>query len=402
MDAMKKMVKARAGLILDQRFFGALALKLKLQEDEKAETMWTDGVTIGFNPDWVNNLTMEETKGVICHEVMHCSLGHNTRRNGRDAEDWNIAADYSVDPIIINANMVLPGGGHVSAELKDKSTEENYVLIHGRKKENKGQDSSSNGQQGNKQGNEPNKGNGSGKKENQNGCGEVRDLPGKDGNKATKEEQAQHQQDWQIATVQAAKIAEGCGTLPGNIKELVKEMMEPKVPWTEVLQRFVEQVQHNDYTYTRTNPRYAAMGMILPTLYNKELPPIDIWIDTSGSISNEDKKQFVGEINDIRSHYNTTIRVIFCDTDVRGTIEIKPEDNFVELETKGGGGTRFSPAIAWSMKQEDLPVCGIYLTDMDCEDFGKEPEFPVLWIQVKGKKKLAPFGEVVHMNPKQF
>jgi predicted metal-dependent peptidase len=373
MDAMRKMIKARAALILDQRFFGALALKLKLQEDETAETMWTDGITIGFNPTWVNELTMDEVKGTICHEVMHCSLGHNIRRNGRDTEDWNIAADYAVDPIIINANMVLPQGGHISAELKDKSTEENYTLIHGKKKQ-----------------------------ENPNGCGEVRDLPGKDGNKPTEAEKQQHQQDWQIATAQAAKIAEGCGSLPGNVAELVKEMLEPKVPWTEVLQRFVEQVQHNDYTYARTNPRYAAMGMILPTLYNKELPPIDIWIDTSGSISNQDKKQFVGEINDIRSHYNTTIRVIFCDTDVRGTFEIKPENNFVELETKGGGGTRFSPAIAWSMKQEDLPICGIYLTDMDCEDFGKKPDFPVLWIQVKGKKKLPLFGELVHMNPKHY
>lgn len=408
-NAMEKMVKARTALIIDQRFFGSLALRLQLKEDPTAKTMWIDGVTIGFNPEWTESLTMDELKGVVCHEVMHVVLGHHLRRNGRDMDDWNDAADYATDPIILSAGLKLPEGGHVAAEFKEQSAETIYSTIHGRKqKPNPGQNSpnpSQGGQQapsqGNGQGNPPQSGKSPSKP---NPTGEVRDYPGVDGVKPTEADKQQQEQNWQIAAASAAQTAEGCGQMPGSLKTVVTQMLEPKVPWKEVLQRFVDQVSHNDYSYARTNSRYAAFGIIMPSLYNKELPPIDVWIDTSGSISNEDKKQFVGEINDIRSHYRTTIRIVYCDTDVRHVEIIEPDMPFDKMEDYGGGGTRFAPAITWSNEQEDHPCCGIYLTDMDCSDHGKEPDFPVLWIDTRGSSytPIPPFGEKVVMNPRRF
>lgn len=402
--AMQKMVKARAALILDQRFFGSLALKLQLKEDPTCDLMWTDGVSIGFNPEMVMQNSMDVVKGVICHEVFHCASNHHTRRNGRDASDWNVATDYTINHILVENGMKIHDGMLLDPNLKNKSADEIYNMVHGKKKEQQNggqgsQGSSTQQQQGQQQG----KGQGKGQqsKADPGGCGEVRDFPGETGT-ATEQELQQQDQEWKIAVAQAANQAKACGQLPGNLQELIKEMLEPQVPWREALQRFVEQISRNDYTYTRPNPRYIGFGVVLPSLHNKELPPIDIWVDTSGSVSTEEKKQFAGEINDIRSHYNTTIRVIFCDTKVNGVTIINPEDDFIELDCKGGGGTKFSPAIAWSMQQEEHPACGIYLTDMDCYDFGPEPEFPVLWIQTQGMKKTAPFGEVIRMQEKVY
>jgi VWA-like protein DUF2201 len=42
-------------------------------------------------------------------------------------------------------------------------------------------------------------------------------------------------------------------------------------------------------------------------------------------------------------------------------------------------------------------VCVIVLTDLECDDFGDDPGYPVLWVSVREGK--APFGEVVLMNP---
>lgn len=414
--AMKKMIKARAALILDQRFYGHLALKLNLVENLNTRRMSTDGISLNFNPNFVENISMDNCKTIICEEVMHCSFQHHTRRGNRLHEDWNRACDYVINIILKDSGFKLEKDSLYDPSFKDKSVDEVYHILQGRKpKQQQGggsgnsqgqnqQQESPNNSQGDQQNQQQGQGKGkadkpsTGQSSDPGGCGEVQDFPGETG-EATESELQQQAQEWKIATAAAASQAASCGQLPGSLKEVIEDMLATKVPWREVLQRFVEQVSRNDYTYTRTNPRYATFGIVMPSLYNKELPPIDVWIDTSGSISNKDLQQFVSEINDIRGHYRTTIRIIQCDTDVRFTSVIEPDDEFIKLELHGRGGTAFSPAIAWSMKQEELPCCGIYLTDMDCSNFGKEPDFPVLWVQTEGRRAVkVPFGEVILMT----
>ena len=139
-------------------------------------------------------------------------------------------------------------------------------------------------------------------------------------------------------------------------------------------------------------------GFILPSLFNHEMPPLDIYVDTSGSVNQEDLKQFASEIDDILTQYNTTARVIYCDTRVTHVEVFTSENRPVKLNAKGGGGTDFAPAIAWSMKQEDLPCCGVYLTDLECSSFGDEPDFPVLWIATENTRRTVPWGELVKMH----
>lgn len=416
--AMQKMIKCRTALVIDQRFFGSLASRLELKEDTTCGTMWVDGISLGFNPEWVVRLSMNNTKGVIVHEVFHCIAGHHIRRNGRDFDDWNEACDYTTNAMVLDAGFTLPEGMLFNSSYKNKGTENVYTMIQAGKskkedsagndgKQDKkegpksaGTDQTANGQGDDKGNNSNGPESGSAKSESKNHIGEVRDCP----NATTTPEKDQIQKEWQIAIAEAAQASQGCGQMEGNLKEVVKDMLSPKVEWQEVLQRFVDMAAKNDYSYKRINPMYAQSGILLPSLYNKELPPIDVWIDTSGSISTEDKKQFVGEINDIRQHYQTTIRIVYCDTKVRHTETIEAGDDFTELNCHGGGGTRFQPAIDWSMKQDELPCVGIYLTDMDCHEKLTEPEFPVLWIDTRssGYGMKPKFGEVVKMTPRRW
>lgn len=45
-----RISKQRSALVLDQPFFGALALRLKVLEDPACRTFWVDGETLGYNP----------------------------------------------------------------------------------------------------------------------------------------------------------------------------------------------------------------------------------------------------------------------------------------------------------------------------------------------------------------
>lgn len=104
LTAKKKVIAARAGLILDAPFFGNLALRLNVKEDLSCKTAWTDSISLGFNPEFIDGLTLDETKGLVAHEVSHCMFSHHTRRNGRNVRKWNEAGDY-----VINLELIAAG-----------------------------------------------------------------------------------------------------------------------------------------------------------------------------------------------------------------------------------------------------------------------------------------------------
>lgn len=405
MTAMEKMQKARAALVLDQPFFGSLALKTKLIEDPmeyiqppEQRTMYTDGVSIGFCPTFVNALPMEQLKGVLCHEVMHLANGHQCRRQDRENSRWNIAADFSINHLIKAAGMVLPPDHLDNAAFHNLEAEAIYNQLP----------QSQGGGQGQGKGNGAGGDKGQAGKPAQNSnlgdpgkCGEVRDLPGKDGQPASEADKAQNAQDWKVATQQAAQAAKMAGKLPGALARYVDELLEPVVDWREALRQFVDRVARNDYTWARPNARYFSRGLILPSLYNKEIPPLVVAVDTSGSITKKDLQQFASEIDDILDQYPTTLTVVYCDTKVQASEEFTAETRPVRLHAKGGGGTKFSPVWKWIEENAaETPAAIIYLTDLCCSDYGNEPAPPVLWVNTGGYKAAPPpFGEVVRLRP---
>src|SRR4051794_29594414 len=66
-----RISKQRTALVLDQPFFGALALRLRVIEDPSCKTFWTNGEVLGYNPAYLAGLNDLETRGVLAHEVLH-------------------------------------------------------------------------------------------------------------------------------------------------------------------------------------------------------------------------------------------------------------------------------------------------------------------------------------------
>ena len=121
-----------------------------------------------------------------------------------------------------------------------------------------------------------------------------------------------------------------------------------------------------------------------------------IGVDTSGSIGDEELKQFAGEITAISDQAKPeAIYVVYCDAEVNGTQEFGPSEPVV-LEPKGGGGTDFRPVFQWVEANSLSPLCLIYLTDLYCYDYPSPPSYPVLW--VTDSRRIAPFGETVKIT----
>ena len=92
--ASVRIQKARTALLLDHPFFGTLLFRLKGVECRSIPTMATDGVSLYYNPEFVDTLTTATLAGVLAHEVLHPALQHHLRRSKRDphSEHWRSAA----------------------------------------------------------------------------------------------------------------------------------------------------------------------------------------------------------------------------------------------------------------------------------------------------------------------
>jgi predicted metal-dependent peptidase len=102
-----RIQRARTALLLDHPFFGTLLFRLKGRETLAVETMATDGISLFYNPRFVDTLTAAELCGVLAHEVLHPGLQHHVRRGNRSPVRWNMACDYAINPLVVDAGLSL-------------------------------------------------------------------------------------------------------------------------------------------------------------------------------------------------------------------------------------------------------------------------------------------------------
>jgi len=178
----------------------------------------------------------------ICIQTLRLAAQHHCRRGERNQGTWDRAGEFTVTPILKNAKndkgqdiFSLPKDALYSQQYENKEAEAIYKMLKEIEDQNQPPQNQPQQQPGPGQGSGKGKGKGKPQPGNDPGQGppqpdpaggEVRDLPGKDGQAATEAEKEQGRQDWKIATQQAAKIAKSCGKLPGELLRLVDDILE--------------------------------------------------------------------------------------------------------------------------------------------------------------------------------
>ncbi len=386
--ASDKLSKARAGLILQSPFYASIALRLPLVADPSCQTAWTDGVSLGYNPAFIDGLTIDQCKGLLVHEVLHVANMHHLRRGARELELWNVSTDLAVNPIARSAGYNLPDGLLEDPQFADCSAESIYGVLSNQPGKDQGQE------QG--QGDDQGDGQGQGQDPASSGNmapGEVRDLPaGMDKDQAA--------QDTKVMVQQAAAMAKKMGSLPGDLARMVDQIVNPVLPWREVLQRFLTEHAKDDYTWTRPNKRFLHQGLYLPSLDNPALGDLVLMVDTSCSIDDAALARMVSEFDGILAAYETTLHVVYVDTQVQGSEVITRYDRPDKLSAPGGGGTNFRPGFDWIEEQGIEPAAIVYFTDGECNRFPDPVDKPLLWVLTQEDRDFNPpcGGEVVFMG----
>lgn len=372
MDINPKVKKAVRNLVFREFFLGAMALGMPVSRKDEIKTMATDGANMYYCDEFVNKLTQAEVTGVTAHEVLHKFFKHHLRKGHRDHMLWNIACDLAINPLLKDMGFTLPNDALHIEEYKGMSAEEIFDKMQK---------------------------DGRVKKISVCAWGGVEEPKNEDGSAKSKAEldAVGREDDIQIQGAYASAKAQG--HVPQFVEQWMTEFRDPKLDYKERLPFYVSGGRApSDYTMKRFNRKmYGLHGMILPTLQDIHAGTVAIFIDTSGSVSDEELKQFLGEVDACHKQCRPEeLIVVQCDADVSQVDRFYPEDDIVAVKVKGRGGTSFIPPFKWLEREGIEPDTVIYLTDLCCDSFPNEPSYPVLWVSTR--KGTAPFGEIVYID----
>jgi len=402
-DVFDRIIVARVGLLLRHPFFGNMATRLRIKAaDEWLPTAAVDGRNLYFNTQFFNAMSNKEIEFVIAHEILHCVFDHLGRREDRDPILHNIASDYIVNnllvrdrigekPKIVDCYQDFKYDGWTSEEVYDelfKEAEKNgKELIEALGElldehlDAEGDSSDDNDANGN----------------------------GPDGNvskkkpKYSKEDLKKIKDEIKEGMMQAAQAA-GAGNTPGEVARMIKELTEPKMNWRELLRQQIQSTIRNDYTFSRPSRKGWHSGAILPGMNYMDTIDIAIALDMSGSIGDDQAKDFLGEIKGIMDQFKDYKIKLWCfDTEVYNEQDFSADggDDLLDYEIFGGGGTNFDTNWVYMKENDITPKKFIMFTDgYPWGSWGDESYCDTVFlIHSNADKKLqAPFGLTAHYD----
>lgn len=413
MDAKDRIIRARIKLQETEPYYGYLVLNLKpKKEEKKVPTMGVDGKgNLYYNPSFVEDITQKEVKGVLTHEVLHCSFQHPGRRGNRNPEIWGIAVDIVVNNLLEQENGIeLPEGGIIPRndkielgqgitidKISEKSSEEIFDELYSKMPNKKCskcngtgkcQKCDGSGKQDDGNGGKEKCDNcdGSGKCPNCSGTG--KELEGKklpkgfdkhiqnEDSEEVKGQKGEGQEgegqggekDWEELMNNAMVIAENQkeqGNLPAGLKRRIKEVKGTKENWKQILYRYISRNIPNDFSYQRPSKRSRAMGVFMPKTKKENLDVV-VGVDTSGSISEKELKNFVAQILRINNSFqNVNITVLVLDYDIQNVVKLQGSQKQIlkDLKLKGGGGTDMRKVTEWIEENKKRTQVCVVLTD---------------------------------------
>lgn len=349
----------------DSAFFTTLCFSLKHRFDEDAGTAYTDGLEVVYAPKFFMSLSPAEQLFLMLHETLHVALLHTVVfEAGLNADRANIAQDHVINLMLIEAGFKMPACGYADPQYTGMHWRQVYDLLP-------------------------------------TSCGKpmMADVrPGKPGDGAAKakaEALTREVQDILVrAAIQSKAAGDKPGTIPGDIQIFLNGLLNPKLPWNKLLQKYLRVFDKSDYTFRRPNRRFFPEWH-MPTLHGEKLMDLAIAVDISGSVSDADFHTFVSEIASIfRMMKPGKITLLQFDTQIKSVDQLKNLGDLLKTKFAGRGGTAIEPVLAWA--KENKPELLMVFTDGEFRFHQPHTNTEIVWLIHNNKQFNPPFGKTIH------
>ncbi len=379
-------------------FLSSLYCSLTQQWDDSIPTACVDSrMRLRINADWFGTLSPRMRETLIAHELWHIALLHvdEVRAAGRCPDKWNEACDHAINLMLLEHGFTFdkypvghPRAGEIiglaDARFTGMTAEEIYEILEAEGGPPMdlpfGKDFEV-GSPGDAAGDS---------------TGEGKGAPGN----PTPMTDAQRAQ-LTSAVVRAATLSQmsgrEAGALPGQLATLIDELLNPRLPWEQLLRRWLSERSSFGSTWRRPSRRYGDIYM--PGRAGQEgLAHLRWYLDCSGSVTDEQLKVYNSEVAGAKSTHNPELMTVSSfDTELRDTWVFTEDQDLMGLEFHGRGGTCLLDVMKDIRKHK--PSAAIIISDLECH-IPPSPGIPILWICVDNPKRTVPYGHIVHLDSK--
>jgi len=394
MTYQDKLTKAKAKLMLEHPYFGTVASSLALEKNNEILTFTSDGLTMRYNSEYLDRLSVEEVEFVMANGAMHAVLKHHERLNGRTKWLWQTATDYVVNAMLVKNGMQLPEYAYFEEKFDGLYVEEVYEMLRAEMMDNSDHsmeqetqqvtDSDETGVENLHMQKEHSPDNNAKETLEEQDANEQEESPSLEAEELTEEMKERLEQIFQKSKRQ--------GNLPKDLEIVVPEYFSHKVDWREFLYGHIATHAKTSYAFTPPNMKFLYRGIYLPSM-SSDLLRVVVAVDTSGSVDEALLATFLAEVNSIMQQYpNYEIELITADAKIHSAKTFLPGEPLV-YKVSGGGGTDFRPVFEYIDMYLDYPTLLLYFTDGDGTYPKKEAAYDVLWVMPEEKE--VPFGEMV-------
>lgn len=427
-ESKDKVITARVSLYSDHPFFAQLAQYLIPVGTAQIPTAGVTGARKFYlNPKFAESCNNQDMIFVVAHETMHLVTATCARApEGCNQQLWNVASDIAINYLIANkehgAGIALPRESTIKPlyEGFEKywgwTTEDIYYDLLKNQKACPacGQGG---GQKDDKEGQGEGQSQGEGGEGDQEGgggheCG-PEDHPGHQGGhskdcpfKGKWWDESGHEcagpdsmddeeiAEWKQRVANAAAEARQAGKLPGALGQFVTDLMQPKKDWRRELRLATHRALRRRYDWKKVNRRTA--GSVRTPGKSPHLPSAYLFMDTSGSMSDEDLREAISEMAEIVRLGGGKATLILGDAEIYHYGEVDIEQ-LKKLPVQRGG-TDFRPLFNEIENRNEKPNILIGFSDLEGPFPDAPPGFPVVWCRPKGWKADAPFGRVIDID----
>jgi predicted metal-dependent peptidase len=372
MSRQDSLSKASKDLMLKEPYYGIFLIMLNKVWNNRVPTAGVSKNGINYqltiNEDFWSGLSELQMLGLLKHELLHIAFGHlTTYFKFSDKRLANVAMDMEINQYI-EASW-LPEGGiniddYAELNLERKAGSRYYYDQLKQLQDKKNKDGTC--------GNEP-----MDQLLDNIESGNIPDHSTWDEfeNLTEAEQKLIEKQLQKLLSDAKEQTLKKRGNVPGEIEGVivVEEIVAPKFDWRGFIRRFtgVSTKVFTKKIRRKENRRFSDN----PGLKVKMRQHMLLAIDTSGSVSDDELREFMSEIYHIYK-CGVDITVVQCDTMIKS---IEPYTGKFEMAVQGRGGTEFDPVLEYFNANLKKYTSLVYFTDGECWTHVR-PKGNVLWV----------------------
>ena len=371
MSIEDEIIRFKMQLLRKMPFYGDIVMRLPIVPNEAISTAQTNGRRIEYSPKFFAKMSAGQRNFVLMHEIFHVLLFHCSRKNERRPQLWNTAADMIVNDMLMHLRYDMNKAGieferpsdGIFVYVKAGETVENLYaqLLEDNKwiKDFTKKISIRQNPWGPKKLN-------SVKAPDDLIIINIKDVKdGKDPAPGDFDDGLSRQAIMDIIRESASKNRSDIGSyfVPKQIFGLVESK---KIKWQVLLRDFLIDEIDEETSYATPERKYIHMDLIIPGYGTREERLEEIWafVDSSGSIGNNEMSQFLTQLYRISKEFKCIINICYWDTEVTDVYKkIMHEKDILKCTPSHSGGTNINCVYRWMSENKVKPDVMLILTD---------------------------------------